>query len=105
MAKKLATVDWEIDSEMTPELSAYFFLTFLLVITPGAATAVVLRNTTNGGFRRSAATALGAASGNSVIAATTRLGLMLVLERWPIALAILKWVARSIESERPRWIA
>jgi threonine/homoserine/homoserine lactone efflux protein len=75
----------------SPQLWAYVLLTFVLVVTPGATTAVVLRNTANGGWRHGAATALGAAFGNSAIAAAARLGLVLILERWPVALVTLKW--------------
>jgi threonine/homoserine/homoserine lactone efflux protein len=76
---------------LSPQLWAYLILTFALVITPGAATAVVVRNTVNGGWRRGAATALGVALGNSTYATAARLGLVLVLERWPTALVILRW--------------
>ena len=75
----------------SPQLWAYLLLTFALVVTPGATTAVVLRNTVHGNWRAGAATALGAALGNSSIAAAARLGLVLVLQRWPIALVLLKW--------------
>jgi threonine/homoserine/homoserine lactone efflux protein len=79
------------DALFSPQLWAYLILTFALVITPGATTAIVVRNTINGGWRRGAATAFGAAAGNSTHAAAARLGLVLVLQRWPIALVILKW--------------
>ena len=75
----------------SPQLWAYLLLTFALVVTPGATTAVVVRNTLNGGWRRGAATALGAAFGNSTHATAARLGLVLVLQRWPLALTMLKW--------------
>jgi threonine/homoserine/homoserine lactone efflux protein len=75
----------------SPQLWAYLLLTFALVVTPGATTAVVLRNAANGGWRLGAATALGAAVGNSTVAAAARVGLLLVLRRWPIALVVLKF--------------
>jgi len=70
--------------------SAYIFLTFVLVATPGAATAVVLRNAVAGGWRFGVQTAVGAAIGNSTHAAAAGLGLALLFQRWPIALLSLR---------------
>jgi threonine/homoserine/homoserine lactone efflux protein len=72
-------------------LASYLLLTFFLVITPGATTAVVVRNTITGGWRGGAATAIGAALANSMHAAAAGIGLALLFQRWPIALAVLRW--------------
>jgi threonine/homoserine/homoserine lactone efflux protein len=72
-------------------LASYLVLTFVLVITPGATTAVVLRNTIHAGWRGGAATALGAALGNTTHAAAAGVGLALLFQRLPTALAALRW--------------
>jgi threonine/homoserine/homoserine lactone efflux protein len=70
--------------------TAYLFVTFVLVATPGAATAVVLRNAVAGGWRFGVSTAVGAAIGNSTHAAAAGLGLALLFQRWPVALLALR---------------
>lgn len=72
-------------------MASYLLLTFVLVVTPGATTAVVLRNTVEGGWRFGVATAAGAAVANSTHAVAAGLGLALLFQRWPTALAMLRW--------------
>ena len=72
------------------QLAAYVSVTLLLVITPGATTTVVMRNTLRGGFRAGLLTAAGAVLANTTHAVAVGLGLALLLQRWPVAVRILR---------------
>ena len=75
---------------MTTSLLSFVSVTFFLVITPGATTAVVIQQTLRHGHRGGAAAALGAAMGNTTHALAAGLGLAVVLNRWPGAIAVLR---------------
>ena len=62
---------------------AFFWLTLILVVTPGSTTAVVVRNTLDGGRRAGYITALGAAAANTAIAIGCGLGLSILIAVWP----------------------
>lgn len=75
---------------MDPLLIAYLTFTTILVATPGSTTAVVVRNALTGGRAAGIAAAVGAAVGNTSHAALAGLGLAVIFNRWPLAMAILR---------------
>lgn len=62
----------------------------MLAATPGATTAVVVRNTLARGSRAGFAAAAGAATGNTVQAIVAAVGIAVVLNRWPLAAAVVR---------------
>jgi len=75
---------------VTPSLLAYLSTTFFLVITPGATTAVIIQQTIAGGARAGIRAAGGAASANACYGAAAAVGVAVLLDRWPYALAALR---------------
>jgi threonine/homoserine/homoserine lactone efflux protein len=73
-------------------LSAFLVAATLLTMAPGLDTAMVLRVAATDGSRQGAFTALGIAIGCLCWGAATAFGLGALIEAWPLAFEVLRWV-------------